>query len=158
MRSAAMRARVVFPLKSPPSRALFCTSSTLSPLPPIRVPQARFLSHFFQLRKPLPSSGASIFCLRHETSQKFPFIGPGMNRENQTVSVFFSKVQKREITTIKRRRIKIKKYHYIKAFKCGRGRKVIPQSSRPLGRQVKKRALPREYLRSPRLKMIKHQR
>eukprot|EP00746_Dinoflagellata_sp_MGD_P008651 gnl/MRDRNA2_/MRDRNA2_117335_c0_seq1.p1 gnl/MRDRNA2_/MRDRNA2_117335_c0~~gnl/MRDRNA2_/MRDRNA2_117335_c0_seq1.p1 ORF type:complete len:185 (-),score=18.08 gnl/MRDRNA2_/MRDRNA2_117335_c0_seq1:28-582(-) len=64
----------------------------------------------------------------------------------------------RHITTKKRNRLKLKKYHWIKDIKRVRYISMIPQYAGPLGQQTKKRAVIKFSRRCPRVRMFKRER
>mmetsp|Transcript_74248 Transcript_74248/g.240090 ORF Transcript_74248/g.240090 Transcript_74248/m.240090 type:complete len:91 (-) Transcript_74248:94-366(-) len=64
------------------------------------------------------------------------------------------------VTSAWRRRLhfKMKKHQYLKNVKRVRYVSCIPQYTGPLGRQTKKRAIIRDYRKSPRLRIFKRER
>merc|ERR1719443_519795 len=64
----------------------------------------------------------------------------------------------RLISTKKRNRIKLKKYHYIKDIKAVRYVSAIPQYTGPVGKQTKKRAVIKNYRKMPRLRQFQRER
>merc|ERR1711915_713017 len=90
---------------------------------------------------------------RNNDGRLFAMIGMGILRK-PTISIIQPFHQaRREISTKRRRKFKVKKMHYRKAIKKARYLSTIPQYEGVIGR-IKKRPLIKEHVGTPRLRLL----
>jgi len=124
-------------------------------------------------QQPLNSNGFGIRChtkyfssssrnlwlyqtIIHDT-RSYSLLGAGILGIPTISSTPFNRLTRRDISTKRRRKFKVKKMHYRKAIKKARYLSTIPQYEGVIG-QIKKRPLMKEHVGTPRLRLFKRER